>query len=358
MTRVSAEKQPARSCVTQPTAKKQKRMPLTVGSSSQKFPTVKPIGETQQTLYRELSKRKVLPNKYVDLSVLELLKVKDDFLEGLEDMGWSGLINMDEPSYAPLTYEFLSSFNVTDHNTLSFRIANVSHEITKAELADMFGWKLIEQQPLPENYATPFWLKLTRLPNDESYMTQRALSSEILCFSCRYFARLMSFTMYGRGESNNKVQTGELALLYHFDEGLPVDWTNLLICRFLYQAKRTKGAIVMGGFITRIAEKLGVFDRNRTNLKVADGWPAVINVEYLLGMRMLYRSKYGPRPLYHPRLELPVEEPVVEPKLTLKEQVAKLQQGQKQLLKNQEVMAKHMASMMAFMKQHLPQQAP
>ncbi|KAK1359674.1 hypothetical protein POM88_044148 [Heracleum sosnowskyi] len=144
MTRVSSKEQPTKSTVQPPLAKKQKRTPHTIGSSSQKFPTIKPIGETQQTLYKELSKRKVLPNKYVDLSVLELLEVKDDFLEGLEDMGWSGLINMDEPSYAPLTYKFLSSFNVTDHNTLSFRIANVSHEITKAELADMFRWKLIE----------------------------------------------------------------------------------------------------------------------------------------------------------------------------------------------------------------------
>ncbi|KAK1378574.1 hypothetical protein POM88_025318 [Heracleum sosnowskyi] len=141
MTRVSSSKQSAKSSIQSPPAKKQKRSDTSI-SGIQKYPIVKPLGETQQTLYKESSKRKVLPNKYVDLSVLELLEVKDDFLEGLEDMGWSGLINMDEPSYAPLTYEFLSSFNVTDHNTLSFRIANVSHEITKAELADMFGWKL------------------------------------------------------------------------------------------------------------------------------------------------------------------------------------------------------------------------
>lgn len=152
-------------------------------------------------------------------------------------------------------------------------------------------------------------------------------------FCYRYFARLLTFTIYGRSERNNKVQTGELALLYHFDEGLPVDWTNFLINRFLYQANRKKGAIVVGGFITRIAEKLGVFDCNRTKLKEADGWPTVINIEYLLGMRMVYRSIYGLRPLYHPRRAIPVEQ-VVEPKPTLEEQVADLQQGQMQLLKN------------------------
>ncbi|KAK1383767.1 hypothetical protein POM88_021502 [Heracleum sosnowskyi] len=52
MTRVSSAKQPAKSTVQPPPVKKKKRTSHIVGSNSQKFPTVKLIGETQQTQYK------------------------------------------------------------------------------------------------------------------------------------------------------------------------------------------------------------------------------------------------------------------------------------------------------------------
>ena len=64
-----------------------------------------------------------------------------------------------------------------------------------------------------------------------------------------------------------------MALLYHVCARQLVDWTNLLISRFLYQAKRATGYIVLGGFVTRIAERLGVFNRTTTNLPIVEGWP-------------------------------------------------------------------------------------
>ncbi|KAK1359209.1 hypothetical protein POM88_043683 [Heracleum sosnowskyi] len=159
----------------------------------------------------------------------------------------------------------------------------------------MFGWKLIEQQVLPHNYVTPFWLEITGLPSTTKYIPRLAASSAIISYSFHYFARLMSFTMYGRDEGNNKIQKDELVLLYHFDEGVPADWTNLLISIFLYQATRDRGALVMGGFLTRIAKRLGVFDCNKTNLKMVDGWPTTIDVNYLLGMHMVRPDTLGGR---------------------------------------------------------------
>lgn len=79
-----------------------------------------------------------------------------------------------------------------------------------------------------------------------------------------------------------------------------MDWTSLLNTRFLYQSKRDKGAIVMGGFVTRIVEQLGVFNQYTTNLKAVGGW-ATYYVEYWIGMRMLYQGLHGLRPVYHPR---------------------------------------------------------
>lgn len=198
------------------------------------------------------------------------LGIHEELSDKLEKIGWSDLMVMDEPSYETLTLEFLSSFEVSKEGTLSFRIGNVRHEISKCRLAGMFGWEIVEQQVLSKDYATPFWLRVTGLPRTEKYKA-RSTSSEMISSADRYFHRLMTYTIYGRGESDNKVQKGELLLLYHFDAGIPVDWTGLLIERFLYQAAKSGGALVMGGFVTRIAERLGVFDRHKTSLKKVEG---------------------------------------------------------------------------------------
>ena len=143
----------------------------------QKYPTIKHAGDTQRDLYSSLSKLEVLPNKYVNVPALMFLGCEDQFEDKLPKIGWTDLGEMSEPSYVTLTYEFLSSLTVSSNGTLSFRIANVQHEVKKAQLDIMFGWELIEQQTHPENYATPFWLKITKLPSSESYVPQLAKSS-------------------------------------------------------------------------------------------------------------------------------------------------------------------------------------
>ena len=161
--------------------------------------------------------------------------------------------------------------------------------------------------------------------------------------------------MYGRSKSNGRIQRGELELLYYFDAEVRVDWTSLLINRFLYQAKRTTGALVIGGFITRIAERLGVFDRYMTSLKIADGWPSELNADYYVLVK-------------HKRAALNATEEVNEEiaqKPTLEDQVANLQRSQEelqrsqaQLLKNQESMGKQLAEMFALMQQQFQHATP
>ncbi|KAK1402937.1 hypothetical protein POM88_002542 [Heracleum sosnowskyi] len=111
---------------------------------SQRYPTVKTTGETQLSRYAKLSKRPVFPNKYVNDYAIGQLEIVAELSHKLEKVGWTDLLIMDEPSYSTLTYEFLSSFTVTSEGSLSFRLANQSHVITKAELDTMFGWQLVE----------------------------------------------------------------------------------------------------------------------------------------------------------------------------------------------------------------------
>ncbi|KAK1374332.1 hypothetical protein POM88_030525 [Heracleum sosnowskyi] len=251
----------------------------------------------------------------------------------LEKVGWTDLLIMDEPSYSTLTYEFLSSFTVTSEGSLSFRIANQSHVITKAELATMFGWQLVEQHPLPEDYATPCWLKITGLPSTESYKAQSASASAIISHCYRYFARLLSFTMFGRAES-------------------------LLIERFLYHAQKRKGALVMGGFITRIAEELAIFDRTTTNLKVMEGWSSELDSEYLIGMKMLRRSGKAVHAVPHKRHDVEPMEELAEPAQTLEEQVAEIKANQIQIIQSQERMGKQLDDISASIQRYFSDPTP
>ena len=134
-----------------------------------KYPTVKPVGDKQQSRYDVLSTRKIFPTRYPDFASLIQLGIRTEWKLKLAKVGWQDLDMMDDPSYGILTCEFLSSFTVTDDGLLSFRIANKHHQISKTELATMFGWQLVEQQQLPDAYATPFWLKITGLPSTTTY---------------------------------------------------------------------------------------------------------------------------------------------------------------------------------------------
>ncbi|KAK1374333.1 hypothetical protein POM88_030526 [Heracleum sosnowskyi] len=300
---------------------------------SQRYPAVKTVGETQRSRYAKLSKRPVFPNKYVNDYAIGQLEIVAELSHKLEKVGWTDLLIMDEPSYSTLTYEFLSSFTVTSEGSLSFRIANQSHVITKAELATMFGWQLVEQHPLPEDYATPFWLKITGLPSTESYKAQSASASAIISHCYRYFARLLSFTMFGRAES-------------------------LLIERFLYHAQKRKGALVMGGFITRIAEELAIFDRTTTNLKIVEGWSSELDSEYLIGMKMLRRSGKAVHAVPHKRHDVEPMEELVEPAQTHEEQVAEIKANQIQIIQSQERMGKQLDDISASIQRYFSDPTP
>lgn len=124
---------------------------------------------------------------------------------------------------------------------------------------------------------------------------------------------------------------------------MPVEWKSLLIERFLYQATKSSGAIVMDSFVTRICERLGlgVFDHHNTSLKEVEGWSCAIDIDYLFAMKLLCHSKYDfVGPIRHNRdPRWVVEEDPTEfgsaKDNTQVEQFARLQQGLAELQSSQ-----------------------
>ena len=117
---------------TLPLRKKQKLRVDSIQPTVIKYPAAKLSGESQWSLYTTLSQRPVFSNKYADMRALDLLGIIPEWKHKLAKVGWSDLLKMDEPSYATLTREFLRVFVVTEDGLLSFRIANLNHQIRKA----------------------------------------------------------------------------------------------------------------------------------------------------------------------------------------------------------------------------------
>ena len=187
----------------------------------------------------------------------------------LDNVGWSDLLQMNEPSYPQLVLEFLSTVQHHSIEGFTFRIANINHKVSNEKMADMFGWGNAIAT-VPVLFAIPFWRELTQRP-DILYLASKATSSQIVRPAYRYVHKVLNHTIHGRGESLGGVSKEVLKILYAMHHGIKMDFTSLLAKRFADITKQTEGSIVIGGFITRIAEKIGAFDWKKTNLVAVEG---------------------------------------------------------------------------------------
>lgn len=119
------------------------------------------------------------------------------------------------------------------------------------------------------NGAINFWGQVTN--TRILYKSQCALASHIVSPAYRYIHRVLSHTLFGRKGSIGGVSKEQLQVLYCMHHGIKMDFTSILIKRFVSLASRAEGKIVIGGFITRIAEALGVFDQKKTNFSIVKG---------------------------------------------------------------------------------------
>lgn len=252
----------------------------------QLYPTINHKSESSRKLYEQLSARAIKPNRYIHGELLRSHDLFDEVKRLLENVGWSDLLRMKEPSYSKLTMEFLSSFKYHESKGFSFRIANFSHKVSNAQVANMFGW-IEDTSRVPVNFEKRFWQLLTQKPH-VSYLACKATSSQIVSPAYRYMHKVLNHTIYGRGESLGGVSKEVLAILYGMHYGIKLDFSTLLAKRFTDVAKRVDGSIVIGGFITRIAERIGAFDRRKTNLVAVEGC-AFVDESTCINMGLLER---------------------------------------------------------------------
>lgn len=220
-------------------------------------------------------------------------------------MGWYDLLHMKELCYPQLTLEFLSSFHYSESTGhWTFRIANIGHKLSDEQVSDMFGWSQ-DIDCVPNCFESKFLRELTQHPKI-SYAAKLATSSQTVKHSDCYIHKVLNHTLYGRGDSVGGVSREVLKVIYGMHHNIKLDFTSILAKRLTDIVKWTHGSIVIGGFITRIAEKLGAFDSQKTKLVAVEGRTLVDEITCLnMGLIERVKGEVQLKPHLQDQIEVP-----------------------------------------------------
>lgn len=237
--------------------------------------------------YKAISTLKAFPLRYFDSYAMEKLGIFDEVKDILDKCGWPSWMHMDEPTCSDLVYEFfvtvdfkykLFEGNKTDYR-LIFRMMGKWFDVRLEEICDWFGWEYnVGARKPPVRFAAPFWQELSSGP---CWTASRAKSTHIKMPKFSYIHRVMSHSLFGNAGSNSAVSVQELSILYWMHEKQQIDWGYFFFKRLVELSRRKeKGSFIIGGFLTRIAIRLGILDRDRSPISWMEGRDPVATVDF------------------------------------------------------------------------------
>uniref|UniRef100_A0A803NDZ9 Arabidopsis retrotransposon Orf1 C-terminal domain-containing protein n=1 Tax=Chenopodium quinoa TaxID=63459 RepID=A0A803NDZ9_CHEQI len=169
----------------------------------------------QKQRFIELSRRKVIPTRFFDRSLLSKLGIDSECKNLFAKLGMSQLFNMNYRTYEDLTLEFLSSFDIEKGRNglvkyVVYRLLNRSHRMSLEGFARKFGLPCTGLTVQPSSFISgELWFAMTG-ENIESF--QHALSHKIHQPVLRLWTRFTGWTIFGRIEPNN-VRSDEISFL-------------------------------------------------------------------------------------------------------------------------------------------------
>ncbi|KAJ1400102.1 hypothetical protein SESBI_29828 [Sesbania bispinosa] len=139
---------------------------------------------------------------------------------------------------------------------ITFRLNNEDHVLGLVQINSIYGLPLGGERKVPNDFNEgEFWYALT----GSSFYTPSATKASHIHNPCfKYIHRVMANSVFGRGESFGNVRQTELFLLWAMVNALPVDTGSHLACQFSKVGKAMTGDIVIGGFITPIAQAFNI----------------------------------------------------------------------------------------------------
>ncbi|CAM8984884.1 unnamed protein product [Rhodiola kirilowii] len=226
----------------------------------------------------KIASRRCVTNRYIDVPTLERIGLHDQVVEILHSCGWTGLLEMRDVTYPDLVREFISEFEFLDEDEdqegmFRFKVRNLEIEMTLGDVRELFGWPAEGQAGTPPlEDAVLAWKEITggEVAFDPGRTVESGMRRELYC----YLHRVISCTIYGRENGQEKVSQIDHDLLYYLHRQVPVDFARLLGSR-LQEIRYMDGPLMCGGFVTRIVSSIAGFDiernyRGRLELKLID----------------------------------------------------------------------------------------
>lgn len=236
------------------------------------------LRDEHRASYEQFMKRTHKGTRFYDQESMEKLGVHEEITRMTDIMGLTSLLQTPFHSYPELTSELLSTFEYhEDANgriVLKFQLGNAWRRMTLEQFNAAFGLPFgYEYQTKYPQHFRLFWYKITGNP---SALVRDFLAADMIHPCFKIIQRLLGNTIYGRAECT-KMRLGELACLWAMVKNEPFDLGYEFAGKLLELSKTTKGQVMVGGLIARLADCFGVDLTGYTEIKFS-----LINIRHLV----------------------------------------------------------------------------
>jgi len=219
--------------------------------------------------YDSIVTRKLSAPSYLDRQILETVSFYDDLRRLLGNLGWEHFVELQEPVYERLIWEFMSSLVVDLRRRfdevqgyIRFRLFNVTHAMHLIRFNELLRLPAFGAlTPEHEDYLPrSFWHTITC--SGQPYEARSSKATLICNPVLRYLQRLTANHVFAREDSQNGVRAGELFILWAALNRVPVNTGAFIASHLAEHARPTsRVVIVAGGIITALGRALGYGDR-------------------------------------------------------------------------------------------------
>jgi len=192
--------------------------------------------EEHKLRYASLIKQVIIPTRYIYENTLTTLEMLDEMTAILRKIGWATFINLKNLAYERITLEFLSfvSADILQgknciEGLIRFRLHNTNYTLVLAELNAIFGFLSGGERRYPRIFNEhAFWC---RLSTASQFVSPDSKESYIHHPCFRYAHRLLTHTLFARGDSTIVVRKSKLLFMWSMVNDFHLDLGAWLACQ-------------------------------------------------------------------------------------------------------------------------------
>src|SRR3954467_1505381 len=227
-------------------------------------------GRGQEARFNKLAERQIDLTCYPDHPTMIQLGIQESVLHLLNQIGWTGYhLFRKFSTYRKLTLEFLSSLTYLPNSgqglrkgVILFRLFGMEFNFCMEDFAKMLelphgadAYAKVAEENLPYWELEKFWGKITGNDNPEE---NEFHSENIHNPAFRYFHKILAHYIFGKPDNVTEVTREELFIMFCSSQNRPVNAIAFMLTNFERITQDEVSPIRIGGFVTMIANAIGM----------------------------------------------------------------------------------------------------